>query len=85
MINIRALKYTVRYRNNRSEDALYKYNLERKEIENKLNKNNMNNNNAINKLNRNFNVEWNINELIQKRKIKISKYEQKLKTKIKNI
>ena len=37
---------TLKYRNNRSEDALYKYNLERKEIKNSMVKNN----NVINKL-----------------------------------
>ena len=60
---------TLKYRNNRSEDALYKYNLERKEIENRMPKNN----NVINKLKRGLNMvepdmdELNIRNLIQNR------------------
>ena len=76
---------TLKNRNNSSEEALYKYNLERKEIENRMPKNN----NVINKLKRGLNMvepdmdELNIRNLIQKKKIKISKYEQKIKMKMK--
>jgi len=76
---------TLKNKNNSSEEALYKYNVERKEIENRMPKNK----NVINKLKRGLNMveldmdELNIRTLIQKRKIKISKYEQKLKMKMK--
>ena len=72
---------TIKNRNNRSEDALYKYNLERKEIENRMPKNK----NVINKLKRGLNMvepdmdELNIRNLIQKKKNKDIKIRAKIK------
>ena len=67
--------------NNSSEDALYKYNLERKEIENRMPKNK----NVINKLKRGLNMvepdmdELKIRDLIQKKKNKDIKIRAKIK------
>ena len=72
---------TLKNRNNRHEDALYKYNLERKEIENRMVKYN----NVINKLKRGLNMvepdmdELNIRDLIQKKKNKDIKIRAKMK------
>ena len=77
----REVYITLKNRNNSSEDALYKYNLERKEIENKMPKNN----NVINKLKRGLNMvepdmdELNIRDLIQKKKNKDIKIRAKIK------
>ena len=72
---------TLKNRNNHSEDALYKYNLERKEIENRMVKNN----NIIEKLKRGLNMaeldmdELNTRNLIQKKKNKDIKIREKMK------
>ena len=72
---------TLKNRNNRSEDALHKCNLERKDTENRMPKNN----NVINKLKRGLNMvepdmdELNIRNLIQKKKNKNIKMRAKMK------